>query len=224
MKNNFLSFLVLCTILFSCSKQSSYQGLPFENEQYKQGAQVIPGKIYCAYYDRGGEGVAYHDTDSVNHGSGELNPLNGSYLHAFRSGEGVDISYTKSTDIDNSPYNFVQPPMEMFYVGWTEPGEWTRYTVHVEESGWYEVSILYTSHDGGKISLYVNNEKLTDSLTLPTTFNPADPEGFRQWHHWNIVENLARVQLKKGTQILQLTTEETGQMNYAWLEFKKIIH
>ncbi len=30
----------------------------------RAGAQKIPGKVECAYYDRGGEGVAYHDSDS----------------------------------------------------------------------------------------------------------------------------------------------------------------
>jgi hypothetical protein len=38
------------------------------------GAQKIPGRLLCAYYDLGGEGVAYHDSDPQNHGSGELNP------------------------------------------------------------------------------------------------------------------------------------------------------
>lgn len=38
-----------------------YQGKPFEDAIYKGGPQVIPGKVECAYYDLGGEGVAYHD-------------------------------------------------------------------------------------------------------------------------------------------------------------------
>ena len=29
--------------------------------------------MQAAYFDLGGEGVAYHDTDKTNHGSGELN-------------------------------------------------------------------------------------------------------------------------------------------------------
>ena len=62
--------------------------------------QVIPGRIECEWYDEGGEGVAYHDSDKVNHGSGSLNPANGKYLNEFRMKEGVDISYTKSGGID----------------------------------------------------------------------------------------------------------------------------
>ena len=48
-------------------------GRPYEDEAYKAGAQRIPGIVQCALYDLGGEGVAYHDADPVNHGSGELN-------------------------------------------------------------------------------------------------------------------------------------------------------
>ena len=33
----------------------------------------LPGRVQAAYFDLGGEGVAYHDTDKTNHGSGELN-------------------------------------------------------------------------------------------------------------------------------------------------------
>src|ERR1039458_4549689 len=71
------------------------------------GPQKIPGKVLCAYYDLGGEGVAYHDSDPKNHGSGELNPADGTYLNEFRIHEGVDTSYTKFNrkpdPIDDNP-------------------------------------------------------------------------------------------------------------------------
>src|SRR5690348_12112235 len=37
-----------------------YQGKPFQDSRYQGGPQKIPGRIQCAYYDLGGEGVAYH--------------------------------------------------------------------------------------------------------------------------------------------------------------------
>ena len=46
-----------------------YTGTPFRDPFYTAGAQVIPGRVECAYFDRGGEGIAYHDTDAVNHGT-----------------------------------------------------------------------------------------------------------------------------------------------------------
>ena len=110
----------------------NYKGTPYQDSRYQGGAQKIPGRVECSYYDRGGEGVAYHDADAKNNGSGGLNPADGTYLNQFRMDEGVDISYTKFHDqIDNSPYDLVQPPENQLYVGWTEPGEWFNVTVQV---------------------------------------------------------------------------------------------
>src|SRR5208283_3324480 len=132
----------------------NYQGKPFQDSRYQGGPQKIPGRVQCAYYDFGGEGVAYHNQDTKNHGSGELNPANGTYLNEFRMKEGVSTSYTKFHDeTDNSPYDLVQPPEGQLYVGWTAPGEWFNMTVTVEHAGVYTVDLLYTSNRGGTISL-----------------------------------------------------------------------
>ena len=58
---------------------AGYRGQPYRDAVYHGGPQKIPGRVQCAYYDLGGEGVAYHDTDATNHGSGGLNPANGNY-------------------------------------------------------------------------------------------------------------------------------------------------
>src|SRR6202035_4705204 len=67
----------------------------FKDSHYRTAPQRIPGRVECAAYDVGGEGVAYHDSDPVNHGSGQLNPADGTYLNEFRMHDGVDTSYTK---------------------------------------------------------------------------------------------------------------------------------
>src|ERR1700733_13552979 len=95
----------------------TYQGMPYHDTRYSGEAQPIPGKVQCAYYDLGGEGIAYHDTDAKNNGSGALNPADGTYLNEFRMHEGVDTSYSKFHDeIDNTQYNFVLPPQSQLYV------------------------------------------------------------------------------------------------------------
>jgi len=94
---SFMATSVLTVTAFSQSFVSQYKGLPYQDTRYSGGPQKIPGKVLCAYYDLGGEGVAYHDTDPKNHGSGELNPADGTYLNEFRIHEGVDTSYTNST-------------------------------------------------------------------------------------------------------------------------------
>ncbi len=183
----------------------------------------------CAYYDAGGEGVSYHDTTPENLGSGNLNPIDGSYLHGFRAGEGVDTSYTKSAgDTDNSPFNFVEPPMEMLYLGWTEPGEWTKYTVRVDRTGTYSVRLLYTSNtpEGavgvrGVSRTRRNGGDWGTTVGVPSTNREDDPVGWRQWHHWSIVD-LPEVHLVEGEHIMTLETLSGGQMNYAWLEFELV--
>src|ERR1700757_2823395 len=144
-----------------------YKGAPYHDSHYQGGAQKIPGRVDCAYYDLGGEGVAYHDTDAKNNGSGALNPADGTYLNQFRMDEGVDTSYTKFHDqIDNNPYDLVQPPENLLYVGWTEPGEWLRISVDVAQAGVYSADLLYTSNRGGAISLDVNGKDATGPLTI----------------------------------------------------------
>jgi len=214
------------SLILSCNSNSGskYQGKPFGDSKREAVAQVIPGKLQCEYYDFGGEGVAFHDSDSINSGSGGLNPADGSYLHEFRINEAVDISYTKFREppMDNSEFNFVDPEKDQLYVGWTEPGEWLKYTVEVKETGKYKVGLMYTSNKDGKISISVNDQDLTGALSVPTTYVEADTLAWRQWHHWNYIDNLAEFELEKGIQVVTLHTVEMGNMNYDFLNFQRI--
>jgi hypothetical protein len=60
---------------------SQCKGMPYHDSRCQGGPQKIPGQVLCVCYDLGGEGVAYHDTDAKNHGSGELNPADRTYLN-----------------------------------------------------------------------------------------------------------------------------------------------
>jgi len=94
----FASAVLLSAVTQSQSNAAflaEYKGRPFHDNKYNGGPQKIPGTVMCAYYDLGGEGVAFHDSDAKNNGSGALNPANGRYLNEFRMNEGVDTSYTK---------------------------------------------------------------------------------------------------------------------------------
>ena len=134
----------------------------------------------------------------------------------------MDISFTKFRDlaIDNNPYNFVQPERDQLYVGWTLPGEWTKYTVNVTKAGTYQLGIMYTSNQNGKISLSVNEKDATGPILIPTTYVAADSVAWRQWHHWNYIDQIATINLKKGLQTITLYTVEIGQMNYDYINFK----
>jgi hypothetical protein len=181
--------------------------------------QIIPGKIECELYNRGGEGVAYHDTDSVNNGSGKLNPANGSFLNEFRMKEGVDISYTKEKGIDNSDFNKVKPDVEQLYVGWTAAGEWIKYDVIVNKNSEYTVDLMYTANGDGTVALEIDGNEMLRAK-VPTTFDAADTIAWRQWHHWNKIESLGKMKLTKGPHVITLRTIDHGNMNFDFLEFK----
>jgi hypothetical protein len=190
-------------------------GKPWQNN-----IQHIPGRIECEFYNKGGEGVAYHDSDSINNGSGKLNPANGTFLNEFRIKEGVDISYTKEHAIDNNPYNKVPRDMGKLYVGWTKPGEWINYTVKVNESRAYQIGLMYTANGDGAISFNLDGKLITGPLKVTSTHNDRDTVAWRQWHHWNKMDSLTTVNLKKGVHILTLQIVANGNMNFDYLEFQ----
>lgn len=193
----------------------NYSGKPWNNQ-----VQQIPGKIQCEWFDLGGEGIGYHDSDNSNSGSGNLNPADGTFLNEFRMKEGVDISYTKGRDIDNNPYNVVEPVLGELYAGWMIPGEWINYTVNVNKTGTYTLGLMFTASGEGGITLLLDGKELAAELVIPSTRNEKETIAWRQWHHWNRLDSLAVFTLKKGKHILTLKTVFNGNMNYDYLDFK----
>ena len=207
--------IIFLPLLLTASGCNSYEGSPWEGK-----IQEIPGKIECELYDTGGEGISYHDTDSANNGSGNLNPANGSFLNEFRMHEGVDISYTKTGGTDDNPFNDIVPEMNKLYVGWTTPEEWIRYTVNIKETGMYAIGLMYTANGDGEIEVSAG-EATTGAMKVMSTHKDADTLAWRQWHHWSKTDSLGFIRLRKGTQVITLKTISNGNMNYDYLEFNK---
>ncbi len=160
-----------------------YKGKPFKDKYYKLGAQAIPGRVELAYYDLGGEGIAYHDNSPENEGS-KLNhevhdygshhrPGISAYTAFFREKEGVDISYTKDWADFNHP-NKVDPAVNQLYIGWESDNEWTNYTVNVKAPGRYKIITVYGNKDNNS-SLLLNGKEAV-KLKLP--------EDTGNWHYW----------------------------------------
>ncbi|MEJ0031530.1 MAG: carbohydrate-binding protein [Bacteroidota bacterium] len=196
-----------------------FLGFLGKSKPYNGKPQMIPGKVECEFYNIGGEDNAYHDSDKINNGSGKLNPANGTFLNEFRMNEGVDLSYTKEKNIDNTIYNKVQPEMNSLYVGWTVPGEWIKYDVVVAEDGEYSAELMYTANGDGEISIELDGKEVSPARILSTN-NPADTIAWRQWHHWDKV-NIADLELRKGKHTLRLIVVGNGNMNFDYIEFKR---
>jgi beta-glucanase (GH16 family) len=102
----------------------------------------IPGTIESVHYDTGGEGIAYHDTEAENLGTGS------------RQDEGVD---TEPNDGGES-------------IGWLESGEWLEYTIDLEATGLYNIEIRVSSINSfGQFRLFFNGEDRTGAVSVPET-------------------------------------------------------
>lgn len=225
MKLSKLSSLLLLVLLVPTSEGSvpkDYKGKPFRDATHTGGAQVIPGRVQAALYDLGGEGVGYHDTDAINHGSGELNYQPGQCeadvppaICHFREHEGADISYVKKqADLDH-PSPFL-PDWQQLYLGWEENGEWTNYTVDVKKAGRYKIVVMY-SHVAQTIQFSLNNEPAADcKLPLdPWSLYPTrhDPE-WKIYHTWNKAQCGEIEFPAKGQQLLTLHYKQGNNLAY----------
>jgi hypothetical protein len=199
---------------------SGYAGRPYQDAVHAGGPQRVPGPVFCAYYDTGGEGVAYHDTGKENQGSGKLNPADGSYLNEFRRSEGIDTSYTKQVPDLESPCNKVKPPLGLLYVGWNEPGEWFKITVEAAEAGTFVADVLYTSQRGGKIGIDIDGTSSKSTFEIESTFDPAETIAWRQWHHWNVARDAFEVKLPKGVSVMTVRIVTNGNLNLATFNFR----
>ena len=188
--------LFALTVTASGDIPEQYQGKPFQDATHAAGPQVIPGRLQAAFYDLGGEGIAYHDTDAINHGSGELNYKSGhcedgvpvAICH-FRESEGVDISYVKKLVDLNHP-NMVAPDWQQLYIGWTEDGEWTNYTLEVKKAGKYKIAVMY-SNLAQTIQFSLNNEPAADCnlpVNIPKQLPLPNFPDWIVWHTWNKAE------------------------------------
>jgi len=218
MRKILISSIVVFTSVLMMNAQvpAGYKGKPYKDKYYKRGAQTIPGRVELAYYDFGGEGIAYHDVTSENEGA-KLNrevhdygshkrPGISDYIAFFRENEGVDISYTKDWADFNHP-NKVDPAVNQLYIGWQSDGEWTNYTVDVKVPGRYKIITVYGYQDN-KSSISINGIEAV-KLVLP--------ENTGNWHYWTQATVGEITFTKTGLQLL--TLKYNAGANLAYFDF-----
>ena len=152
----------------------------------------LPGTLEAENFDRGGEGITYHDNDPGNNGGTN-----------YRSGNdtGVDIV------TGNGGYA----------VGWTNGGEWIEYTMNVTKAGKYTYEAIIsngTGDNGGfSISLVGNDGKLTKlaDVSVPSTAG--------NWENYQPVEGELLQNLEVGSQIFRITIT-AGNCNIDKIKFE----
>jgi hypothetical protein len=180
--------------------------------------QAIPGRLECAFYDLGGEGVAYHDTTPINILSAVLNqqaihqrPHATPYHWNFRKEEGVDISYVKDFADLNHPNN-PDPPVNQLYVGGTEDGEWCNYTVEVKKPGAYKIIAAYGNIAGMKPLRFSVDGKQAAECPCPVITGSM--------HKWTR-EEIGRITFPEaGVHLLTLHYERGYNLGY--FEFEEV--
>ena len=135
---------------------------------------TLPGTLQTEYYDKGGEGAAYHDNDAQNQGDAN-----------YRASEGVDIVNGNGGRA----------------LGYTSTGEWVEYTINVQEAGNYSFKATVSSgvnNSGFSINLNKNGKitKLAD-IRVPQT-------GSNSWDTYRVVEGTLSQPLEAGEQILRI--------------------
>lgn len=187
------------------------------NGPYNNITQQIPNdEFQVAFYDEGGEGVAYHDRNSSDferYALGYTTNINGLPIesldtfnhpadcnaayqyslpdYSFRDGECVDVFSSYGIKGDYSEY----------CLGHVEQAEWLTYTVDVKEPGYYTIQYLAGVNTMGSFTMlncasgnifrnniynYETEEPYKGSMKLMTNDDCENEETWKCWK-WNDV-------------------------------------
>ena len=118
----------------------------YVKEPFNGTAHTIPGRIEAEEYDKGGEGLGYHEANA-----------NGNQGSATLRNDEVDIEATQ--DVDGA-YN----------IGYTLTGEWLEYTVNVTKTDVYDLDVRVAKDgDGGVFHIEMDGVDITGPISVPNT-------------------------------------------------------
>ncbi|MDD5688387.1 MAG: discoidin domain-containing protein [Elusimicrobia bacterium] len=110
----------------------------------KKKGSVTDIKIEAEDFDKGGEGVGYHDKEARNFGE------------QYRLNEGVDIEANGTAG--------------GYDVGWVYAGEWLKYTIDIKTAGTYTIEVQAAAGGkGGTFHVEFDDADKTGPITVPDT-------------------------------------------------------
>ena len=128
--------------------QVTVNAAPAANNAFGGTPWPIPGTIQVENFDNGGQDIAYYDSSPENLGG------------AFRPSEYVDMQNTTEG---------------VAYIGWTDPGEWMKYSVNVLSSGVYTLQARVAS-----LNAVSSFRVEIDGITIATITSP-NTGGYQVW-------------------------------------------
>lgn len=140
------------------------------DEAIPYNVQQIPGLVYATDFDMGRSGVAYFDTDLATYqvSSGQYTAWNKGW--AYRN-DGVDIESSQD------------PTGNGFNVGWTDDGEWMKYSVNVAATAVYDINVrVATDGGGGNFRFSVDDVFVSKPKYAPTT------GGWQNWQDLTLTD------------------------------------
>ena len=182
---------------------AGYTGKPYTGK-----ALAIPGKIEAEAYD-----IAPGGAKDVTFGyQGKVTTT------AFRtSPDSIGIAgYDKS----HVSITGAAEDTKQVYVGWTETGEWLKYTVKVTEAGTYVVGGKFAAAGtGSTLSMTFTPELTTGLMEIPTTAGHVP--GVEVYHVWETLDHLGEITLPAGMYVMTVKIEKDAGMNLDYFTFTK---
>jgi hypothetical protein len=187
---------------------------PYRDATFLPGGHLrIPGTVRLAYFDEGGEGISYHDSDGTHTGGFRTQHAVDTKRIPFGTGDGdrpsgnVGGTGTAST---------VTVEQGMPYVGWTATGEWLCYTVNILESGRYTVDCFYSSNGpNSRVGFSIDGIDGSGAFALPST------SYYHQWHECRLTDGL---ELERGRRVLRFNVLAADGANLGYLTFTRIMN
>ncbi len=176
-------------------------GLPQGEKRKPYAIHNLPGTIFATEYDMGKQGGAWYDLDYQDlHGEADEGYTAWNQGYSFRN-DGVDIQKCFDHYTNN------------YHVGWTEKGEWMRYTLNEVEGGVYDITIRVAATQVGKINIRIDNFLISPEAHIET----PNTGGYQSW--WDV--KIEGVEIPAGAKLMTIFIMEGGfNLNYVKFDLR----
>jgi hypothetical protein len=182
---------------------SVYAGTPYGGQRHQ-----IPGIILAKEFDVAPGGVAGITFHCTSQAGGRAFRATDESIALVPFGKG----HVTIAGVPEDP--------SQVYVGYIDTGEWLKYSVHVGESGVYQIGGHFAAgFTNAALSVTFSPAIKTGPIHIPTTagYQPKT----EVYHVWEKLADLAEIQLPAGDYVMTVKIEEAGGMNVDYLSFIK---